>query len=356
MRMAITAMGMMSSVGRDAETACASIRAGLQRPRELHYFGVLDSEEQESKPLVARPIHGVTNGFIGMGLWLRLAIAACRDMQSRVPALREADSEFWSRTGLLAITPAIDPLRFAEDEVISAPDFAPRYVQALAGVLNWPLRPANMQVLPLGHAGIMEAIIRAERAIAAKRLDRIIVVAADSYLDPLSLDWIDANDRLKTDDNPFGLIPGEAGCCLMLEAAQAAAGLAELDVAVTAQQSLDGAERRNGVGLADAIAKSLAAAGAKGFSGMAIIDLNGEPWRAQEWGAARVRLGGQVGDDVRWTFPADSLGDVGAAAGAVGVCMAVAALQRGYAGDSMVLVTASSDSGLVGSVCVSQPA
>src|SRR5262249_11838208 len=78
--LAITAMGMVSAVGRDAASSCASLRAGLTRSRGIQCFTVLDADEHELMPLLACPVHGITEGFQRLGTWVRLGAAALRDL------------------------------------------------------------------------------------------------------------------------------------------------------------------------------------------------------------------------------------------------------------------------------------
>jgi 3-oxoacyl-[acyl-carrier-protein] synthase-1 len=66
-----------------------------------------------------------------------------------------------------------------------------------------------------------------------------------------------------------------------------------------------------------------------------------------DWGHAVVRLRGQFdafAEPVVW-YPAASFGDVGAASGLAGVCVAARAWERQYAPAAGALVVAASDGG-----------
>ncbi|NVI97401.1 hypothetical protein HV824_04610 [Myxococcus sp. AM009] len=80
------------------------------------------------------------------------------------------------------------------------------------------------------------------------------------------------------------------------------------------------------------------------------MDLNGEEWRAKEWGHARVRLSSRLDGVAKWIVPGTSVGDVGAASGLVGLCVAVRSLTRRYATGPQVLVVSSSEWGDAGAV------
>jgi 3-oxoacyl-[acyl-carrier-protein] synthase-1 len=82
--------------------------------------------------------------------------------------------------------------------------------------------------------------------------------------------------------------------------------------------------------------------------------LNGESYRAKEFGNTAVRaLAKALGDWTLW-HPADCIGDTGAAAFTVSTCVAVRALAKGYAKSSRALVLGSSDDGLRGAVSLSR--
>jgi 3-oxoacyl-[acyl-carrier-protein] synthase-1 len=77
-----------------------------------------------------------------------------------------------------------------------------------------------------------------------------------------------------------------------------------------------------------------------------IHDMNGEGYRAGEWGNALFRLASvsnELANLVPW-FPAVSMGDVGAATGAIHACFAMEAAHRGYSPNHLVTLTAASES------------
>ncbi len=105
------------------------------------------------------------------------------------------------------------------------------------------------------------------------------------------------------------------------------------------------------MGLATVLQEALETASPdKPFQGDIVCDLNGENWRARELGSAWVRARGRLGEDVRLVAPAESLGETGAASGAVGVCVAVRSLLRRYSRSSQVVLLSSAESGHVGAM------
>ncbi|NOJ81800.1 hypothetical protein HNV28_26285 [Myxococcus xanthus] len=245
----------------------------------------------------------------------------------------------------------------AEDASPSTEPVRLAYLEPLLEALQLPIEERNAEVLCLGHAGALHAIHQAKHWMESHGLERLIVVAVDSYCEPLTLEWLAGHRRLKTLTNPCGLMPGEAGACFLLESTLSARRrqppmqVGVSSAAVREEHADPGQGGRNpGDVLAGCLAESLAGDIAGGaFGGSLVLDLNGENWRSSEWGYARVRLRDYLRDDVQLMLPATSVGDTGAASGAVNVCVAIRALARGYARSDKVLVASSSERGHVGS-------
>jgi 3-oxoacyl-[acyl-carrier-protein] synthase-1 len=361
MDLLITSLGMICSVGHDVATACASIRAGITRPKPITHFSILDPEIQEPIPLNGYPLEGFAEGFNIIGFWVRVGLASLEDLVAFGQLPGPTDRAFWSGTGLIAVTPPVNDERFESDDSIT-PDFMKDvYLHRLLEVFPHPLALANLDIVSIGHGGAIQAIGQAQAMMSERGMERVIVLAVDSYLDPMTLEWLAEGDRLKTADNPVGLIPGEAGACFLLETRVSAqsrgcsviASVSTPGQAVEPNHFLSG-NLGQGEGLAAAIRNAFAGSSLRRpFEGPILSDCNGEEWRAYELGCARVRLSDYLGPTAAFVFPAMSLGDIGAASGAVGVCLAARSLERGYADYDGALVLSCSDYGHRAAVCVS---
>ncbi len=123
------------------------------------------------------------------------------------------------------------------------------------------------------------------------------------------------------------MIPGEAAVALALEKHSAdgrrpaLGGPALATLAATGagdETQLRGGEAEcSGAGLAQALRLALAGAGVA--PRWVICDLDGDAYRAVEWGIVRTRLARELGEIARFTHAADCLGDVGAASGGLAV-------------------------------------
>ncbi len=76
-----------------------------------------------------------------------------------------------------------------------------------------------------------------------------------------------------------------------------------------------------------------------------ICDMNGERYRANEYGMAALRVPRLFHNAAAFDTPADCWGDVGAASGPLHLCLAIEAEARGYATGPLTLVWGSSESG-----------
>lgn len=351
---------MVTSVGHDAATACASIRAGLQRPAQLAYYSVLDEDDQAQKPLVGRPLQGLTDGFFGVGRWLRLASLALHDLRRRAAIPGPSDAGFWSATAIFVVAPENDAQRFWLDDGVAVAS-----LESMLGALldreGWPVAPTRRVILRDGHAGFARAVEGALAPLRARAVERVIVLSADSCVDANTVAWLDENERLKTESNPFGVIPGEAAACVMLTSASEGNEARGPAPRVHAARFNPGVvdfrsgEPMLGRATAHALAAALETAKRPALDGIVFADLNGEPWRAQELGSARMRLRAQLSDEIDWVLPAESLGEVGAASGGVALCLAASELKRQASTVSRAAVLSLSESGASGCILLHAP-
>ncbi|MFV8749016.1 hypothetical protein ACNOYE_00535 [Nannocystaceae bacterium ST9] len=323
----ITAVGAVTSVGLDAVTTCASIRAGLSRPSVIEEFQVLDIEEFATTGVMGYPIEMLARGFSGVGRWAQLAVAAVEDL-CRSRGLPDAtDDDYWRNTRWILVVPEIDVTRFP-----FGPGCNPNQLEStLLATLRERLAKVcvihGVEVLDSGRRGFFEAISRAQCEIDAG-CRRFVVVAMDSLVDAASLAWLNDDGRLKQDGNPVGLMPGEASVALMVEQAAIAeaTALGRLGPSVVEEGGVDG--------LRDAIHRILEELDEHSAL-VVIVDQNGEPWMSEGYGRVCVGLPWS-GSAPEWSSVVPSVGDVGAAAPALQAIVACARLGRTECGGGMI--------------------
>jgi 3-oxoacyl-[acyl-carrier-protein] synthase-1 len=291
-----------------------------------------------------------TDGFVMLGRWHRLFDGAIESLWSTRAVPERSDREFWRDTAVVVVTSRLADGRFGTE---AEPDVDTAFVRSMIERnFGDTLSPDLVAAVPAGRVGVAAALGGAGRWFAERKCSRTLIVAVDSYLDPITLEWLLGDRRLKDGDHPAGLSPGEAGACLLLET-DAAAVAREAPVLMRlagvgrgSDYSIYDEQRNVGRGLAQAVTESLDQAGIREpFTGDIIIDLNGEVWRATEYGGARVLLRPRLGEVLNEVTPAVSIGDVGSASAAVALCIAARSFVRGYATGDKTLVLISTERG-----------
>ncbi|WP_187344889.1 beta-ketoacyl synthase N-terminal-like domain-containing protein [Cystobacter ferrugineus] len=200
-----------------------------------------------------------------------------------------------------------------------------------------------------GHAGGFLAMKEAVEELRSGRSAACLVGGVDSYMTADRLEAIDFAGNLHSSHNTWGFTPGEgAGFCLMATGATVAelglTPVAELQAVATAQegQLLGTRTVCIGEGLTAAFRAVL---GTGDRVHHTFCDLNGEIYRADEFGFALCRTSEHFVDATQFTAAAECWGDVGAASAQLALGLAVASWERGYAKGHTLLTWASSARG-----------
>ena len=352
--LSITGLGMMTALGQGAEGVCAAIRAGISRPHPMNDFQLWDPEAQDEVPLLGHPVAGITDGFQGLGRWSRLGHLALRDLV-RYARLTDWPVTSWMRCGLMLCTPHLSPERFT---------FGRREVDALAGRLlqatSLPIATDSRLLFMEGESGVWQALKTAEKNITSGRWDRAILLAVDSLLDAGSLRWLATTGRLKGPEQPVGLMPGEAGACVLIEHPRHCQGQPEGTLqGVAVANEPDDQEphvRRFGRALGRAVEEVLVTSRARLLAGNVVGNLNGEETRAMAWGTTLTQVIRPLGlTYLREKWPAISLGDVGTASVVVSMGYALRAYTRRHAAEGPTLVWGFSERSPQGACLVYPP-
>ncbi len=350
---AITALGAVTPVGLSAPATCAALRAAIARLTALE--GWNDAGGTPDPPVIGGrvPLEHLDPGFAGEEWpgherW-DLARPAPHQLVSPGPerlielALPAAE-EAWRQSGHDDGTRGVGLYLGLDDQDDGAP-----LAEAITRHLG--VRFEVVRSERLGRAAALAALHHAARHLRDGRVTVALVGGVDSLLRRAPLARLAEAGVLRTDENPRGIIPGEAAAFVVLEAApRAGRALATLAASATAEEPTAGTDDPNqGVGLTRAFREARAGAPKLERFPRVICDLNGEHYRTREWGYAYVRaLGdahaapdGPSGADL-W-HPADCIGDSGAGSGALDVVWGVTAMQKGYALSPHTLVWGASD-------------
>jgi len=343
---AMTGLGMVTTVGHDLVTAYGALRCGMVRPWPVDFEVPADAGNANTL-LTAHPLRGITDGFQGLGRYLRMGLHAVDDLVHQAGLVREP-ARFWQGAALYV---ALSRTRNQEIDFYDGilQEELPRRIAAHAGLA---IPEDRRYALFRGHASALWALREASLAIEQGRIERALILGVDSLLESDTLAFLAATRRLKTNVRPRGLIPGEAAAAFLLEPSRAARSR-QASIRCTVEASEVGQEKESrvsggrsaGTALSEVIRKLLSSERPlRAIYG----DLNGEDSRADEWGHARVRLSEShelSGAAQHWL--AVSLGDTGAASGAVALAVGAQALWRRHVSEGDILVWSSADTGEV---------
>jgi 3-oxoacyl-[acyl-carrier-protein] synthase-1 len=210
-------------------------------------------------------------------------------------------------------------------------------------------------LVSVGHAaGFVAMEVALERLRAEPDLP-VVVAGVDSWLAPDTLEWLEETGQLHSAgerNNAWGFIPGEgAGAILLMSHSQARREAARTLGTVTSvgtgreERLIRSGEVCLGLGLTTAIRAALASLAPGQRVSDVYCDMNGEPYRADEYGFTVTRTREKFESASEFIAPADCWGDVGAASAPLCVALATIAQIKGYARGRTCLAWGGSDSG-----------
>jgi 3-oxoacyl-[acyl-carrier-protein] synthase-1 len=281
--------------------------------------------------------------------YVGLLVPAIEEALAAVPALPGTDRV---RIGLALGLPPVRPGRPRE--------LTHGVVRALAD--RFGRRFTKIVTFECGHAAGYLALEAEMRGLAAATMDSCVVAGVDSYVDPATLEWIEENDQLHGAgalNNAWGFIPGEAGAALLLSTAEWADKYSIEPLGIVIGLGI-GRETKLiktetvciGEGLTAAFRAALGSLPQGEEVHNVFCDLNGETYRADEYGLTAVRVKDRFRAATDFVAPADCWGDVGAAGAPLHILLGLIAHRKGYAKGPVSLVCASSESGERGAAVI----
>lgn len=337
----IVGVGAVTAVGLTAPSAAAAVRAGVSGFGE-HPF-MLD---RQGEPMIVAAVPNLGDGSAASERFAWLATHSLREALAPVEAQRR---EVGSISLFLGLPPR-RPGRPAELE------------RHLADALGRATGINTVECIGTGHSAGLMALEAASRKVVANPAGFYLAGGVDSYLEPATLQWLEENDQLHGGPNAYGFLPAEAaGFCLLCS--QQVADRSRLRILARVWTAATARETRLIKTNTICLGKGLTEVFQKVFAELpspaekidhTICDMNGETYRADEYGFVVSRLSKWFVDASDFVAPADCWGDVGAASGPLFANLVVAAGQRGYANARHNLLWTSSESGERSAVILQQ--
>lgn len=341
----ISAIGMTTPVGITAAQSCAAIRAGIAAINDLDVM--IETESLETVPLKGCTVPNVTDGYLGLGRWTRLVTSALKDL---IESAKLSSNDLARATIYLALPSSPRP---------GTDSRVPQMLGLrIAQWLGLPGIEGRVRIYAAGHASAAHACSEAIAHVQSGMVERAIICGVDSLVEPATLEFFLSKRRIKTEDQVDGFIPGEAAAVILIEQesrarARALQPMATIEAAALGNEPVTiwSDEPSPATGLSTASSTMLTQLPDQGAAIQLIVsDLNGEIYRAKEFGNTAARALSKI--QTKWTLwhAADCIGDTGAASFAVSLCVAARALHKGYARAERAMILGSSDDGLRGAV------
>lgn len=332
----ITALGASTPLGRNAWSTAAAVRAGISRIREHPYL--IDTAGEPMRVAAAD--------------WLDIGLGGADRFETLLlPAIDQAIAPIVSllapsmRCGLVLGLPSPRP---------GLPESLQRHVMARIKRSYGDLL-VSVSAYPAGHAAGLLALESAIKLLEQGGLDGCVVAGVDSYVEPETLHWLESCDQFHGAgplNNAWGFIPGEAAGAVLVMEARTAQRMQLKPLAHILGIGLAHEPKRIktrtvciGEGLTQAFRAALAALPTGAQVSDVYCDMNGEPYRADEYGFACLRTSEAFMAVSDFVAPADCWGDVGAAGALLHLTLAAIAGAKGYARGDTAFIWASAEEG-----------
>jgi 3-oxoacyl-[acyl-carrier-protein] synthase-1 len=324
---AIRGTGLVTSVGLTTAACCCAFRAKISNPFETSFIDSSGAWIRAHQVSLDVPWPGLT----------KLAKMAALAIEE---ALQELDKDQWRRLPLLlCVAEAERPGRMAGlDEQL------PTLIQNELGVTF----AQSSTVVPHGRVAVAVALSQARTLLGSSKIPGVLIVGADSLLSWPTLSHYEREDRLLTESNSNGFMPGEGAGALWVGAVEARpAQLMCNGIGFGREPAhIDSGEPLRADGLTQAIKASLDDAGRQlADMDFRITDNSGEHYYFKEASLALSRTLRQRKESFDIWHPAECTGEAGAVSGVAVIATAREACLKGYAPGRNILNHWANDAG-----------
>jgi 3-oxoacyl-[acyl-carrier-protein] synthase-1 len=326
--LAILSSGMISGVGLTAPASCAAIRCGIDNFQETRFIDSGGEWIMGSSVPMEKPWRGIAK----LSKMLASAFQECLSSES-ILVLEEIPIVF-------CLSEKDRPGRFAELEerifLETQEEIGIRFHE-------------KSSLLSHGRVGLGIALQQARRLIYGENIPRVIIAGVDSLLVEPTLNAYEEQERLLTSQNSNGFIPGEAAAAVLVGPALASneEQLLCLGVGSGVERATEQSELPlRADGLVQAIRAALTEAGCSlGAMDFRITDVSGGQYSFKEANLALTRILRERQEEFDIWHPADCIGEVGAAIGAVILVVCLAATRKAYAPGNNILCHLANEDG-----------
>ncbi len=318
--------GVICSVGLTAPSACAAMRAKVTNPIETNFIDSFGQHIRAHEVALEQPWRGLTK-------LARMAAMSIEECLAGVPDEQHANLPL-----LLCVAERERPGRLEglEDQLFDT-------IERLLGRRF----STHSSVVPHGRVSIPMAMASAARLLAEGACDRVLLVGVDSLMNWPTLAAYEKADRLLTEQNSNGFMPGEGAAALLVSEDKRAPGLRCTGIGFSEEPAhIESGNPLRCVGLTEAVRQALSASGCQLHEmDLRIADLSGEQYYLKEAALLLSRAMRQLKESFDIWHPAECTGETGAASGAIMLALIEAACRKGYAPGVRTLAHFSADAG-----------
>lgn len=334
----ITCVALASAVGLTPASAAAAMRCGISG------IGELPTVDDALEPVAGARVPSIPDHLHGRDRLIELLLQVMADSHAALG----------TRIDITQL-----PVLLCTSEVARPGASVHGIVPAMEARLGFHLRRAGARHLARGHVSCFESLGFAEAAMLQAGGSACLVIAADSLIDPRSLNWLEKSGRLKTSRRSEGVIPGEGAAVLLVsleplgEPCMVLQGIGMGHDDATVLNDIP----QMGSGMSAAVAAALQHAGIEMHDiAFRLSDVAGEAHGFEDLALVQSRLMQRTRASQDLWHPASSVGDCGAASALMQLAWIEQAHMRGYAPGEFSLAHASSPTGARAAAVLSGPA
>jgi 3-oxoacyl-[acyl-carrier-protein] synthase I len=340
----IIGLGASTAIGRTVWSSAAAARAGVAGFSE-HPFLI----DTAGEPVRVARASWLGADVRGSERYARLLLPA---IEQALEVLSMDTLQRGPRVGLALALPPERPGRPAA--------LVPALLAAIAA--RYPDQFVEIRTFESGHAASYLALEAAMTGLAAAAVDVCLVAGVDTYFVPETLEWLEAVDQLHGAgrlNNAWGFVPGEGAGAVLIGLERLAHELGGPSYGTITGLGIARETRLiktaavcTGDGLTEAFRAALVGLEPGARVHNVFCDLNGDPYRADEYAFSVLRTKEHFRAASDFVAPADCWGDVGAASGPLHIALAVISHRKRYSKGDVSLAWASSDGGERGAALI----
>ena len=324
---AVLGTGLVTSVGRTTAACCCAFRAKIANPFETSFIDSSGAWIMAHQVEFDRPCTGLP----------KLATMAALAIEE---ALQDINRDQWRRLPmLLCVAETERPGRMA-----GLDDLLLKQIQGELGVSF----ASSSAVVPHGRVSVAMALAQARTLLESAKIPGVLIVSADSLLSWPALSHYERENRLLTESNSNGFMPGEGAGALWVGGGEGRSPqLLCTGIGFGHELAhIDSGEPLRAEGLTNAIKASLNDGGRQLHDmDFRITDNSGEQYYFKEATLALSRTLRQRKEAFDIWHPAECTGEAGAASGVAVVATAREACLKGYAPGPNILTHWANDAG-----------